>query len=684
MTKPETIHVLSIEDHPADASLIQETLMQAQRIGWGLPRFEFKWCASLSEGLAYLEAEASGGRRPVDVVLTDLELPDSPAEETFATLRRRFPTLPIVVLTGHEDAALARASVRAGAQDYLYKNEATGSLLAHALVYALERQKIHQELEHRVAERTRALEESVGRFRTLFDNLEDGVFVHRILPGDQPGPFEQVNGAACRMLGYSPEEFSRMTPWDLDDPATSSAYIPEAIEQLQHHGHAVFEAVQVAKGGRKVRIEVNANVIALQGESYILSVVRDIGERKRVEEALRESKERYHSLFEETPISIWEEDFSAVRTYLDDLRAAGVEDFEAYFHAHPEAVAHCLTLVEVIDVNAAAMALYEVESKTELLKQLSDLFVEEAYPRFAQALVGIAAGKTRVTVDTISRTRAGTVKHLTVTWQVVPGYEETLSRCIVSVQDITERKHAREALERYAAQLARSNRDLEQFASVVSHDLREPLRMTASYLQLLKRNYGRELDAEAEEFVDYALDGAQRMRDMIAALLDLARVDIRGQTFAPTDLEAVVARTLMTLEQVVEGSGARVTHTPLPTVMADATQVGQVFQNLIDNALKFRRSDVTPRIHISAEQEDGTWILAVADNGIGLDPDQAERIFEVFQRLHTEEEYPGLGIGLALCRRIVERHGGRMWAEAAPGGGATFYFTLPARPPAGG
>lgn len=253
-------------------------------------------------------------------------------------------------------------------------------------------------------------------------------------------------------------------------------------------------------------------------------------------------------------------------------------------------------------------------------------------------------------------------------------------------QNITERKQAQEKIARYAANLERSNRDLEQFAHVISHDLREPARVIKSYLNLLERRYRGQLDEKADKFITYAVDGAERMQEMIQALLNLSRVNTEQDNLAPTDSEEVLSRTLMALEQAMMESGSEVTHEPLPTVMADSAQLGQVFQNIIANAIKFRREDRTPRVHISATRqaqagegaEKKTWVFAIEDNGIGIDPKQTDRIFQIFQRLHTREEYPGTGIGLALCKRIIEQHGGNIWVESEPGEGATFYFTLPA------
>jgi light-regulated signal transduction histidine kinase (bacteriophytochrome) len=224
-------------------------------------------------------------------------------------------------------------------------------------------------------------------------------------------------------------------------------------------------------------------------------------------------------------------------------------------------------------------------------------------------------------------------------------------------------------------ELRRSNAELEQFAYVASHDLQEPLRMVASYVQLLEKRYRGRLDDDADAFIGYASEGATRMQQLIQDLLAYSRVGTRSGSITPTDCEAVLAEVLVNLTLALEESGAEVTWDPLPVLEADELQLVQLFQNLVSNALKFR-SDQPPRIHVSAVERGKEWLFSVADNGIGIEPEHAERIFQVFQRLHGREEYPGTGIGLAICRKIAERHGGRIWVEPSPGGGSTFCFTL--------
>jgi PAS domain S-box-containing protein len=268
-----------------------------------------------------------------------------------------------------------------------------------------------------------------------------------------------------------------------------------------------------------------------------------------------------------------------------------------------------------------------------------------------------------------------------------------------NIRDITERMRVNQALETankemafqveekgkradelvmINAELARSNAELEQFAYVATHDLQEPLRAVASCVQLLQKRYEGQLDEKAQEFIAHAVDGTKRMQTLINDLLAYSRISTHAQVFASTNCEMVLQEALANLMVAIAESGAVVTRDALPMVSGDATQLTQLFQNLIGNALKFR-GEPPPQIHIGAVHNNGDWRFSVADNGIGMEPQYFERVFLVFQRLHTRKDYQGTGIGLAICKKVVERHGGRIWAESEPGQGATFCFTIPER-----
>jgi PAS domain S-box-containing protein len=242
--------------------------------------------------------------------------------------------------------------------------------------------------------------------------------------------------------------------------------------------------------------------------------------------------------------------------------------------------------------------------------------------------------------------------------------------------DITGRNRTQQELTRKLGELARSNADLEQFAYVASHDLQEPLRMVISYTQLLARRYRGKLDASADEFIEFAVDGASRMQQLIHDLLSYSRLTTQGKALQFTQAEAACNVALENLQESIKDSKAKVSVGPLPTVVADATQLAQLFQNLIGNAIKYRNKR-KPEIQVGARPNGNEWVFSVQDNGIGIEAQYFERIFQMFQRLHTRKDYSGTGIGLAVCRKIVERHGGKIWVESHPGQGSTFLFTIP-------
>ena len=315
---------------------------------------------------------------------------------------------------------------------------------------------------------------------------------------------------------------------------------------------------------------------------------------------------------------------------------------------------------KLIYANAASQELLEVwhcEVNDYLPPELSDLITAAVRDRLNK------------TVDVPCNDKVYSIMLVPI---VESGYVNIYGR------DITERKRAEEALKLLAEDLHRSNAELEQFAYVASHDLQEPLRMVSSYMQLLSKRYQGRLDEDADEFIGFAVDGAKRMQNLINDLLTYSRVGTRGKPLVPTSCEEAIEEAQSNLQIAIEESNATITHETLPQIDGDPTQLVQLFQNLLSNAIKFRgRAPLC--IHVGVARENAEWIFSVRDNGIGIDPKFAERIFVIFQRLHDRESYPGTGIGLAICKRIVQRHGGRIWVESEPGRGATFYFTLPSK-----
>jgi len=258
---------------------------------------------------------------------------------------------------------------------------------------------------------------------------------------------------------------------------------------------------------------------------------------------------------------------------------------------------------------------------------------------------------------------------------VAPIFYQGRRATLGNLTDVTEHKRMEERLRQITAEMQRSNNELEQFAYVISHDLQEPLRMVSSYTQLLAKRYSNKLDADADEFIAYAVDGAKRMQVLLHDLLEYSRVGTRGKPFTWVDCKEVVEQTIANLKIAIEESGASVTYDTLPAVMGDEGQLVQLFQNLIGNAIKFHREE-PPCVHISAQRKQNVVAFSAKDNGIGIDPQYRQVIFEIFRRLHTREEYPGTGMGLSICKKIVERHGGHIWVQSQLGQGSTFHFTI--------
>jgi PAS domain S-box-containing protein len=333
--------------------------------------------------------------------------------------------------------------------------------------------------------------------------------------------------------------------------------------------------------------------------------------------------------------------------------------------------------------NAAAERIFGYRAEEMIGQPILRLLPEERHDEERLILERLRRGERVDHFETVRRTKEGRLLDVSVTISPLRDERGTIIGASKIARDITERKRNEEALRRSeqdlaerAAELERLNTELQQFGYIVSHDLQEPLRTITNFVQLLTKRLQGTVDAQAAELIGFIVDGAQRMQALITDLLAYTRVGGSALSFNAVDSEALLARVLGDLQLVIREQGAEVTHEALPTVHGDAGQLGLVVQNLIGNALKFR-STAPPCIHLAARREGRQWVFSVRDNGIGIEPQYKERIFQVFQRLHPRSQYPGTGIGLAICKKIIERHGGRMWVESERGQGATFYFTLP-------
>ncbi len=386
----------------------------------------------------------------------------------------------------------------------------------------------------------------------------------------------------------------------------------------------------------------------------------------------------YEEIFQLTPVGLWEEDWVAVYAEIDRLREEGVTDFRAYFLEHPEVVFGLAARVQITDINEYSLQLFEAASKEEMLTALSTVFDEASFPVFVEQMVAVAEGETRVESEAYARTLKGKRIHVLMVLRMLERQEGRVP-VLLSMMDITHRKQMEDQLRDVAGALERSNKELEQFAYVASHDLQEPIRMVASYTQLLAQRYWDDLDDRAHKYINYAVDGAKRMQELINDLLHLSRVDTEGKAFVPVALGDVLDRVERDLEKAIAEQKGTVTRGELPTIEGDPVQMGQLIQNLVGNGLKFRREGVDPTVHVEAERKGDEWVISVRDNGIGVEEKHFEDVFVVFRRLHKRGEYKGTGIGLSVTKKIAERHGGRIWLESTPGEGSTFFIAFPAK-----
>ena len=590
-----------------------------------------------------------------DLILLDLMLPDINGDEVCRRLKADPTTahIHILVITAYDaDSAYRTAVLEAGADGYVLRPIPNRELVAR--VEALLRLKrvedelrtTNARLQVELAERARAeagLREREERYRRLFNTSPDALF-----PISAEGRFRDANQVALDRYGYSLDDLRTMTPADLAATPELQGRADNRVKTALHNP-SHFEWRHRRRDGYDFPVEISTQPFTLDGQPYTFAQVHDITERKQAEDALREAKK-----FAEDLIATMQDGCSVL-----DLHGVHV------------------------DVNPAFCGMTGF-TRAELIGAgpPHPYWPPECLAEITQAFRQALCDETHNFELTFMR-KNGERFPVLVSPARIRDAQGQIVNYFATIKDITERKRAEEILAQSARELTRSNAELEGFAYAASHDLQEPLRMVASFVGLLKERYQGQLDRDADEFIAFAMDGAKRMQRLIDDLLEYSRVATRGQPPAPTDAAAALDEALWNLTLAIEEAGATVTHDPLPTVLADPIQLMQLFQNLVGNALKFRGSE-PPRVHVSARatfevsETSKVWVFAVRDNGIGIAPENFERIFGVFQRLHSQTEYPGSGIGLAVCQKIVARHGGRIWVASQPGAGATFYFTLPA------
>lgn len=486
------------------------------------------------------------------------------------------------------------------------------------------------------------------------DYVTDALFIHDADP-DQVGLFLEVNQAACEQLGYTREELLKMTPLDIDDPEAAIDIRP-VVEALTLGKPILFEQVHVAKDGRKIPVEVHSRPIQWEGRKAVISIARDISSRKAAESALRVSEENFRNAFSHA------------------LTGQVIVASDGTF----------------IEVNPAFASMLGYDPKELVGKRTDDVIHPDdssITDRVFQAILVDGAPNYR----TIKRYvhRDGRIIWVEVSTAAIRNVDGSIKHFITQVMNITERVQADEFKRQYrekleamveerTRQLQESNSALQSFAYVASHDLREPLIKISAFGQRLEEKYSSELSPTGRQYLGIMQNAASRMLKLIDNILAYSRVGREDSPLMTVDVGCVIQEVLSDLEVSIQEAGAVIRVSgDMPRIRAHSMQIRQVFQNLISNAIKFRKADVPPIVQIKGRIDNGWATITVSDNGIGFDQQYAEKIFTIFTRLHTRFEYPGTGIGLAMCRRILDQYNGTISAKGEPNVGATFTIRIP-------
>ena len=448
-----------------------------------------------------------------------------------------------------------------------------------------------------------------------------------------------LNHAFEKLTGYTKEELHSIDWSTVLTPTKWQEMEKQKLDELIITGKPVrYEKEYIRKDGSIVPIELLVNIVFDKegNPEYYHSFITDITERKKAEDNLK----RQAALLDVSYEAIFSWDYDG----------------------------------GIISWNHGAERLYGFSSK-EAVGSISHDLLKTKFPieftEFTEILL-----KDKMWTGELTHTTKDGKEIIVESRQQLIKDASNNNIVLETNRDITERKKTEKKMNKTMGELERSNQELERFAYVSSHDLQEPLRMITLYSQLLERRYRDSLDSDADDFIEYIVENAKRMKQLIDDLLSFSRVNTDVKDFENVNLETVLDSVISSLAMSIEEFNINITHDPLPSLLADSTQMVQVFQNLLINAIKFRGEE-PPEIHISAEKGEMEWIFSISDNGIGIKPEHQKQIFEVFKRLHTREEYPGTGIGLSICQKIIRHHGGRIWLESELGKGTTFYFTIP-------
>jgi PAS domain S-box-containing protein len=485
--------------------------------------------------------------------------------------------------------------------------------------------------------------ESEVKYRGLLEAAPDAMVVV-----NQGGDIVLLNLQAEKQFGYRRDELLGQKVTNIIPIGFAERLIADDLRSAEDASaqqiETGIELIAQRKDGSEFPIEIMLSPLQSAEGTLVTAAIRNISVRKAAETHLAQMEGRYRGLLEAAP------DAMVVVNQSGEIVLLNVQAEKQFGYRRDELLGQRVT--NIIPIGFAERLI------ADDLRSAEDASAQQ-----------IGTG-----IELIAQRRDGSEFPIELMLSPLRNAEGIL--VTAAIRDISVRKKAAVVLLQKVDELNRSNEELGQFAYIASHDLQEPLRMVASYTQLLSRRYKGKLDADADEFIAFAVDGASRMQRLIQDLLAYSRVGSKGKDLHETSSEDALQQALVNLRGAIEEGGALVTHDPLPTVLADEGQLTQLFQNLVGNAIKYQKSGV-PRIHISAVKNGGKkWDFSIKDNGLGIDPQYFERIFGMFQRLHKRDEFAGTGIGLAICKKIVERHGGSISVESQPGEGSTFHFAL--------
>ena len=526
-----------------------------------------------------------------------------------------------------------------------------------------------------------ALRQSEARFRLAVDNFPHPFFIY-----NAKRQFQFVNLEGLRRTEKPLEELIGLTDEEIWSGEITSNYLPILQRAVETRTIQTGECDITLPTVGSFTIVVNyVPLFDEQGEiSQILGITQDITDRKRAEFALQQLNQELEQRVQERTAKLQQtlgqlQAEIRVREQAEADLWESQQQLQAILDNSPAVIFVLDKQNRYLLSNRSYESLLSTTNEQLIGKSIYELWGAEFADAYATVNKQVLDQGIPIEVEEVGLLNDGLHTYLVNKFPLVDANGVPYAVCGICT-DITERKRGEQKLEQLTTDLKRSNQELEQFAYVASHDLQEPLRAITGFTQLLRQDYQNQLDESAQEYMNYIVDGATRMRQLIQDLLTYCRLGTDHQEFVPIDCNVVVRQAIANLEVAIADSNATVTHESLPTLKADKTQLVQLFQNLISNAVKFRR-DQPPQVHIHAQLRNQEWLFCVRGNGIGIESKYLTRIFEVFKRLHSRTEFPGTGIGLAICKKIIERHGGSIWAESQPELGTTFYFKIPLTPP---